>query len=255
MSVPSIRIEPLSGLSSPISVLRKTDLPVPEGPSMTETSPAGMSSVTSPQISCLPNDLVRPSTLISTPMCAETPLPRLERRRPTLLRARAAPTSIRLAASTGGADAVTRDDVPRRRRHTSRTLAWRRVTRWLGRAPAPDLRVDRRHDLVQVADHGVRRLGDHRCVGVGVDRQDRLRAAAAGPVLDRAADAAGDVEVGRDPAPGLADLLVVRPPAERGDDPRDARGTRRAGRRARAGRRSRPRCRRRGRRRPRRGPT
>ena len=68
MSVPSMRIEPLSGLRRPISALRKTDLPVPDGPSMTETSPAGIVSVTSPQISCLPNDLLRLSTLISTPM-------------------------------------------------------------------------------------------------------------------------------------------------------------------------------------------
>src|SRR5665811_2072694 len=60
-------MEPCSGLSSPTSVLRKTDLPVPEGPSMTEISPAGRVSVTSFQMTCEPNDLVRPSTLISTP--------------------------------------------------------------------------------------------------------------------------------------------------------------------------------------------
>ena len=46
---------------------------------------------------------------------------------------------------------------------------------------APDLRVDGRDDLVQVADHGVRRLGDHRGVGVGVDREDRLGAASSRP--------------------------------------------------------------------------
>src|SRR4051812_3674617 len=74
MSVPSMMIEPLSGLSSPISALRKTDLPVPEGPSMTETSPAGIESVTSPQISCFPKDLVRSLTWISTPMTALLPL-------------------------------------------------------------------------------------------------------------------------------------------------------------------------------------
>ena len=67
MSVPSIMMLPRSGLSRPMSVLRNTDLPVPEGPSITEISPAGIVSVTSPQISSLPKDLVRSSTLISTP--------------------------------------------------------------------------------------------------------------------------------------------------------------------------------------------
>src|SRR6476620_540759 len=70
MSVPSIMMLPRSGLTIPISALRNTDLPVPDGPSMTETSPAGMLRVTSPQISCLPKDLVRSSTLISTPTSA-----------------------------------------------------------------------------------------------------------------------------------------------------------------------------------------
>src|SRR3954471_10652352 len=58
---------PSSGLSSPIRHLRNTDLPVPDGPSITQISPAGMVSVTSPQMSCFPNDLVRWSTWISTP--------------------------------------------------------------------------------------------------------------------------------------------------------------------------------------------
>src|SRR5688500_18603058 len=74
MSVPSIMIEPLSGLSRPMSVLRNTDLPVPDGPSITQISPAGMVSVTSPQMSCFPNDFVRSSTLISTPTGQPTPL-------------------------------------------------------------------------------------------------------------------------------------------------------------------------------------
>lgn len=50
MSVPAIRIDPRSGLSSPTSALRNTDLPVPEGPSITETSPAGSVSETSCQM-------------------------------------------------------------------------------------------------------------------------------------------------------------------------------------------------------------
>ena len=73
MSVPSMMIEPWSGFSRPISVFRNTDLPVPDGPSITQISPAGTVSVTSPQISCFPKDLVRFSTLISTPMYV-TPL-------------------------------------------------------------------------------------------------------------------------------------------------------------------------------------
>jgi hypothetical protein len=45
-----------------MSDLRNTDLPVPDGPSSTLTSPAGMSSVTSSQIRWDPNDLVSPLT-------------------------------------------------------------------------------------------------------------------------------------------------------------------------------------------------
>ena len=68
MSTPSMTTLPRSGLSRPIRVFSRTDLPVPEGPSITQISPAGTVSVTSPQISCLPKDLVRPSIWISTPM-------------------------------------------------------------------------------------------------------------------------------------------------------------------------------------------
>src|SRR5690242_11620115 len=68
MSTPSMTTLPRSGLSRPISVLSRTDLPVPDGPSITQISPAGTVSVTSPQMSCLPKDLVRPSIWISTPM-------------------------------------------------------------------------------------------------------------------------------------------------------------------------------------------
>ena len=67
MSVPSITTEPWSGLRRPIRVFSSTDLPVPDGPSMTDTSPAGTVSVTSPQISCLPKDLDKLLILISTP--------------------------------------------------------------------------------------------------------------------------------------------------------------------------------------------
>ena len=90
------------------------------------------------------------------------------------------------------------------------------MTSVAGATPA-DFLVDGGDDLVHVADHGVRRLGHHRGVGVGVDGEDDLGAGASGPVLDRAGDAAGDVDLGGDPAAGLADLLVVRAPAEAGD--------------------------------------
>ncbi len=62
MSVPSMMIEPCSGRSRPIRDFRNTDLPVPEGPSSTLTSPGGKVSVTSCQILCDPKDLVSPST-------------------------------------------------------------------------------------------------------------------------------------------------------------------------------------------------
>src|SRR5271156_4416946 len=68
MSVPSTRIEPRSGRSRPISDFRKTDLPVPDGPSKTLTSPSGISKVTSSQIRWDPKDLVSPSTEIPMPM-------------------------------------------------------------------------------------------------------------------------------------------------------------------------------------------
>ena len=49
-------------------VLSSTDLPVPDGPSITQISPAGTVSVTSPQISWLPKLFVRSLISISTPM-------------------------------------------------------------------------------------------------------------------------------------------------------------------------------------------
>src|SRR4051794_18725005 len=74
MSVPPRTIEPLSGLSRPTSDLRKTDLPVPEGPSRTEISPGGRVSVTSLQMFWLPKDLVSPSTSTATPTTSRPPL-------------------------------------------------------------------------------------------------------------------------------------------------------------------------------------
>ncbi len=67
MSRSSMTIAPRSGLSRPTSVLRKTDLPVPDGPSSTEIWPAGKVKLTSAQMFCLPKDFVSPSILTSTP--------------------------------------------------------------------------------------------------------------------------------------------------------------------------------------------
>src|SRR4051794_20738574 len=79
MSVSVITIEPRSGLSSPTSDLRKTDLPVPEGPSSTEISPGGRVKVTSLQMFWLPNALVSPSTGPRRPL-STSPVSRLRRR-------------------------------------------------------------------------------------------------------------------------------------------------------------------------------
>ena len=66
---------------------------------------------------------------------------------------------------------------------------------------------------VQVADDAeVDELEDRRLV-VLVDRDDRLRRLHAGPVLDRAGDAGGDIQLRRDGLAGLADLVGVRVPA------------------------------------------
>src|SRR5260370_3598676 len=68
-------------------------------------------------------------------------------------------------------------------------------------------------DLEEVTDDAV--VGDleDRRLRVLVDRADHLGGPHAGQVLDRAGDAEAQVELGRDRAPGLADLEPVRPPA------------------------------------------
>src|SRR3954462_13346019 len=64
---------PRSGRSRPTRCLRKTDLPVPDGPSSTEISPLGSVSETFSQMTWRPKDLLSPSTLISTPTNACLP--------------------------------------------------------------------------------------------------------------------------------------------------------------------------------------
>src|ERR1700684_3442153 len=61
-------IDPRFGFSRPIRAFRNTDLPVPEGPSRTLTSPCGTVRLTSSQIVEGPKDLVSPSTSIAIPM-------------------------------------------------------------------------------------------------------------------------------------------------------------------------------------------
>src|SRR3954463_7888784 len=60
-------IEPCSGFSRPTRDFRNTDLPVPDGPSITEISPGGRVRVTSLQMFWLPKDFVSPSTCTATP--------------------------------------------------------------------------------------------------------------------------------------------------------------------------------------------
>ena len=71
---------------------------------------------------------------------------------------------------------------------------------------------ERGNHLEHVADDAVvRDLEDRRLV-VLVDRDDRLRGAHAGQVLDRAGDADRDVQLRTHLPPGLADLVAVRTP-------------------------------------------
>ena len=53
--------------------------------------------------------------------------------------------------------------------------------------------VDCGHHLVHVTDHCVCRLGHHRRLGVGIDRNDHLRRSTPGPMLNRSRNAAGHV--------------------------------------------------------------
>src|SRR4051812_31256523 len=62
-----MKIEPFSGLSRPMIDFSSTDLPVPDGPSSTLTSPAGSVNVTSDQMFELPNDFERFLMPTSTP--------------------------------------------------------------------------------------------------------------------------------------------------------------------------------------------
>ena len=187
----------------------------------------------------------------SSPRCAA-------RRRGVAARARAAPrrAAAGRAAARGARTAARRPRSRRRARRAAGTDGYGAPSRRADRG------ADRGHDLVQVADHRVVGAGEDRRLGVGVDREQPLRALAARHVLGRAADPAGDVDLGRDLRAGLADLVGVRAPAghrhraraaDRGAEqrrraPRSARSprpSRRRGRRRRRRARRRARCRRR----------
>src|SRR5215472_13849905 len=66
--MPSTITRPRSGRIRPTSDLRNTVLPVPEGPSITLTSPAGRDSEISRHTTWRPKDLVSPSTTTSVPI-------------------------------------------------------------------------------------------------------------------------------------------------------------------------------------------
>src|SRR4051794_30960321 len=70
-----------------------------------------------------------------------------------------------------------------------------------------------RNDLVQIADHAEIGEFEDRRVGVLVDRDDVLGGLHADLVLDRAADARGEIELRRDRLARLADLRAVGVPA------------------------------------------
>src|SRR5207247_7636669 len=89
----------------------------------------------------------------------------------------------------------------------------------------PDELGQLRNDLVQVADDPEVRVLEDRRVRVLVDRDDHARALHADLVLDRARDAAGDVELRRDRLAGLPDLRGVRVPARVDDRARGRDGT------------------------------
>src|ERR1700712_2331362 len=62
-----MKIDPFSGFNSPMIDFSSTDFPVPDGPSNTDTSPAGRVNVTSDQMFELPNDFERFLIPTSTP--------------------------------------------------------------------------------------------------------------------------------------------------------------------------------------------
>src|SRR5579872_87684 len=98
------------------------------------------------------------------------------------------------------------------------------MTTLLSVLDSADLGRDRRDDLVQVADHGIVGAREDRGLGVGVDREQALGALAARHVLGGTADAAGDVDLGRDLRARLPDLVRVGTPARHRDRARAADG-------------------------------
>src|ERR1700716_647089 len=101
-------------------------------------------------------------------------------------------------------------------------MGLRRTSARFARFDPTDFGVHRREHLLDVADHGVVRLGHDRGGWIGIDGEDVLGGPAADHVLDGAADPAGNVEIRRDPRPGLSDLVTVWPPAEARDGTRTA---------------------------------
>ena len=67
-----------------------------------------------------------------------------------------------------------------------------------------------RNDLEKVADHAIIGQLEDRRFRIGIDRDDRLRGAHASQMLNGAANAAGDIERGRNDLAGLAHLIAMR---------------------------------------------
>src|SRR5512147_2522042 len=70
-----------------------------------------------------------------------------------------------------------------------------------------------RQDFMDVADDTVGRDVENGRIGVLVDGNDNFRRLHARDMLDRAGDAAGDVQLGTDGLPGLAHLVGVGDPS------------------------------------------
>ncbi len=121
MSTPSTTTRPRSGLSRPTRDLRNTVLPVPDGPSITLTSPAGSDRLTSRQTVCPPKDLVSPSMTTSTPI--GPPAGRAASRASILVRNLASVVALACAPYTLNAIVIPRRQRSGRIPHSSHRLS------------------------------------------------------------------------------------------------------------------------------------
>ena len=73
----------------------------------------------------------------------------------------------------------------------------------------PERFCQRRHDLEQIANYSITRLFKDRSIRVLVDRHDQFCVPHPNQMLDRAGDAAGDVQIRRDDLTGLPNLVGI----------------------------------------------